>query len=36
MKPQECINNNCTTIFYVKNHELGLCLQCEKCINKTK
>ena len=31
--PKECINSNCKKITYVKKHELGLCIQCENCIN---
>lgn len=32
--PQDCINSNCKKTLYIKKHELGLPLQCEKCINK--
>ena len=34
MKPKECINNNCKNVFYVKEHELQLPLQCQSCIDK--
>lgn len=30
--PMNCINANCNKIIYVEKHELGLCLQCKKCI----
>ena len=34
MKPKECVNSDCTEIFYVEDHKLDLPLQCEKCITK--
>ena len=34
MKPKECVNSDCTEIFYVEEHKLDLPLQCEKCITK--
>lgn len=34
MKPKECINSDCTEIFYVESNKLDLPLQCEKCIIK--
>ena len=33
-KPKECINSKCKNIFYVKDSELQLPLQCETCANK--
>lgn len=32
--PIQCINCNCKTIMYVEYHRLGLCLQCQSCIDK--
>lgn len=32
--PIECINRNCKNVFFVEKHKVGLCLQCETCINK--
>ena len=34
MKPKECVNSDCTEIFYVEDYKLDLPLQCEKCITK--
>ena len=36
MKPKECVNSDCTEIFYVEDYKLDLPLQCEKCIIKKK
>lgn len=30
--PQECVNNLCKNVFYVKKHELSLPLQCLICV----
>lgn len=34
MKPKECINSKCSNIFFVRDSELCLPLQCIDCINK--
>ena len=34
MKPKECINSDCTEVFYVESNKLDLPLQCEKYIIK--
>lgn len=31
-KPKLCINKGCKNWFYVPDHLLHMCLQCEKCI----
>lgn len=33
-KPKECVNSDCTEVFYVESDKLDLPLQCEKCIIK--
>jgi hypothetical protein len=32
----QCVNRNCTNVFYIEKYKIGLCLQCDKCINKRK
>ena len=34
LKREECVNSDCTEIFYVEDSKLDLPLQCEKCITK--
>lgn len=34
MKPKECVNSDCTEVFYVEDSRLDLPLQCGKCITK--
>ena len=30
----ECVNRNCSNIFFVLKYQLQHCLQCDKCTNK--
>jgi len=36
VKPKECCNQSCRSVFYVIPGKLHLPLQCTKCIDKRK